>query len=81
MYNDYTKINYKLIKWFDLDIIYLNKIMIDIDFSLNEKKFNSNLKSINTKEINGRLECLDLDSYISFLRDISFKISKDLEMG
>lgn len=55
--------------------------MIDIDFSLNEKKFNSNLKSINTKEINGRLECLDLDSYISFLRDISFKISKDLEMG
>lgn len=79
MYNDYTKINYRLVNYFDLDVSYINKIMNDIDVSLNDKKFRSNINSINTKEVVGDLECLDLDDYIEFLKSISIRISKDLE--
>lgn len=79
MYNDYTKINYRLVKYFDLDVSYLNRIMNNIDLSLNDEKVNSNLNSINTKEVFGKLECLDLKSYISFLEDISLRISNELK--
>lgn len=78
MYRDYSSINYKLVKYFDLDLEYINDIMKAIDVSVNMDKFKSNLNNINSKFINDELECLDLSSYISFLKDVAVKISNDL---
>ena len=80
MYDDYTKINYKLIKYFDLDLVYINGIMNEIDLGVNKDKVNSNLKSINTKDVFGKLECIDLSRYISFLKNISIRISDELKL-
>lgn len=74
MYNDYSKINYELVKKFNLDVSYINKIMMDID-NVNEKKLSNNLKSINNKEVLSSLECLDINKFILFLEDVSIKIS------
>lgn len=83
MYNDYTKINYKLINSFDLDIVYINRVMNNINndenILINHDKYNFNLESINTKIKIEKLECIELDSYIRFLKEISIVIAKDLE--
>jgi len=79
IYNDYTKINYKLVKYFGLNVDYINKIMKSIKVPLNSNKFNVNLNCINKKQENGSLECIDLDSYISFLEDISIRIANELK--
>ena len=78
MYNDYTKINYKLVKYFDLDVSYISNIMKDIDLSIDKDKYDSNITSINRKEVSGELECLNLEHYIEFLKDVALKISNDL---
>lgn len=80
MYDDYTKINYPLIKYFDLDLVYINDIMNEIDLKINKDKFDFNLKSINNKDLFSELECMDLSSYISFLKSISIRISEELKI-
>jgi len=78
MYNDYTKINYLLVKEFDLDVDYINRIMYDIN-NVDVKKVKSNLDNINNKNCSYELECLELDKYILFLKEVSIKITKTLK--
>lgn len=77
IYDDYTKINYRLIKYFDLDVGYLNEIMNDFSISLNEEKYQSNLRSINSL-ILGTPKYINFDSYVNFLKDISMTIINEL---
>lgn len=74
MYNDYSKINYELVKRYNLDVSYINKIMMEID-NANEKKLSNNLNSINNKELLSELECLDINKFVVFLEDISIRIA------
>ena len=65
-------------KELDLDVDYINRIMYDIN-NVDVKKVKSNLDNINNKNCSYELECLELDKYILFLKEVSIKITKTLK--
>lgn len=79
IYSDYTIINYLLIEKFNLDIDFINKIMLEIPIDIDAKKYDKNLKCINQGKINEDLRCLNIDKYILFLEEISDVIVTELK--
>lgn len=73
MYNDYTNMNALLVKKYNLDLAFINKIMKKYKEELNENKYKLNIDSINDKTI-GKLQFIDFDKFCSFLEDTSKKI-------
>lgn len=78
MYKEYDIINYELLNRFDIDVDYLNKILINYQVPINEKKYNSNIQCLNLKELNGNLKYLSVDSFSKFLIEASNNIVKYL---
>lgn len=79
MYKEYDIINYELLNRFDIDVDYLNKILINYQVPINEKKYNSNIQCLNLKELNGNLKYLNVDSFSKFLIEASNNIVKYLK--
>jgi len=79
MYNDYSLINFKLVKEFNLNIDYLMKILkSDYEVEINQKKLDYNLKCLSNTSI-GKTTYLDIEDFSKFLSDISLTISKEIE--
>ena len=78
LYNDYTNMNYLLIKKFELDINYINRIMNDFDVKLNKNKYKSNVNSINNMQVFDTLKYIDFKKFVRFLEDISIRIANDI---
>lgn len=73
MYNDYTSMNYLLIKKYNLNLNYINFILNIHDAKLNKEKYLLNKKSINSLKI-GNLNYLDFDDFTKFLEETSMYI-------
>lgn len=80
IYNDYVNLNKILIDYFKLDLEYINMIMRDFSYKLDEDKYKLNLDSINYLDMNGELKYIKLNSYILFLEDISFRITEEIKV-
>lgn len=78
IYNDYVNLNKILIDYFELDLEYINIIMMNFTYKLDKDKYKLNLSSINYLDTSGELKYIKLDSYILFLENISFRISKEI---
>lgn len=78
IYNEYDKINYSLLKKFDIDSLKLIKILGKISLDVDEEKLDKNIKCLSNKEL-GETEYLDFDKLSSFLYNISFRISKEIK--
>ncbi len=73
MYNDYTNMNYLLIKKYNLDLNYINIIMNDFNVKLNKEKYLLNKKSINHLKTD-KLNYLDFKDFTEFLENTSMRI-------
>lgn len=79
IYNDYTDLNKLLVDYFKLDLKYINSIMSQFSCKLNIEKYELNIKSINYMETSGKLQHIDLKSYIPFLKEISIRIAMEVK--
>ena len=77
IYKDYDYLNYDLVKRFDLDLDYLNKILTNYKCKVLEDKLKYNLECLNQNK-KGKTTYLEIDSLSSFLKDISPVISDEL---
>ncbi len=78
IYKEYDLINYQLVKKFNLDILYLKKILSEISGDIDKNKLEKNLKCLLNKEI-GETKYLNLEKFSSFLYNISQKISEEIK--
>lgn len=79
MYKEYDIINYNLLRKFEIDVDYLNKILKDYEVPINQEKYNKNIKCLNLGDIDEDLKYLNVDSFSNFLIDASNNIVKYLE--
>lgn len=79
MYKEYDIINYELIEKFEIDIDYLNNILIDFSVPINETKYQKNIQCLNTNDSLENLTYLSLDSFAKFLNDTSIRIVNYIE--
>lgn len=79
MYEEYDIINYKILNKFNIDVNYLNKILINYEVPIDNKKYNKNIRCLNLGYINETLTYLDVDNFSSFLIDASNNIVKYLK--
>lgn len=78
IYQDYSAINYLLVKEFDLDIPYLVSVLSEINGNVNEEKKQLNLKFLTNKKTRDS-KYLDFKIFSSFLYNISSKICEDIQ--
>jgi len=78
IYEDYTNINYFLVKRFDLDLNYINKILANFEIELNEEKYRKNILWINTGKNCKKLKVLKEKDFSLFLENVAEKISGDI---
>lgn len=74
IYEEYDIINYKLLKKFDIDVKCLNEILKNFDVSIDNKKYEENIKSLNNGYCDKKLKYLNLEKFSEFLIDTSNKI-------
>ena len=67
MYNEYDIINYELLNVFNIDVGYLNSILKNFNVPIDEKKYSSNIKSLNNKIPCDNLKYLNVDDFSDFL--------------
>ena len=67
IYEEYDIINYKLLEKFNIDVKYLNEILKDFEVPVDDKKYESNIKSLNNGYINKELKYLNIDNFSNFL--------------
>lgn len=77
IYKEYDLINYQLVKEFNLDVLYLQKILSEINGDIDKEKLSKNLKSLLNKET-GETKYLNLDKFSDFLYNISQNISEEI---
>lgn len=81
IYKDYTIMNASLIKFFQLDINYLNKVlkMNDINnYKLDPEKYKKNVKCFNMLETDGQLRYINFDLFTKFLNETSDEIADEI---
>ena len=79
IYKDYDIISYKLVKRFNLDINYLNKVLSKFSIQINEKKLENNLRCLNNCDVNAKEYYLDIDDFSKFLIETSKLIVENLK--
>lgn len=79
MYNEYDIINYELLKTFNINVDYLNSILKDFNVPIDEKKYNSNITSLNNKIACNNLNYLNVEDFSNFLIRTSELIVKYLK--
>ena len=79
VYHDYDYLNSSLVKLFNLDINYLNKVLsyFPNKNQIDKYKLKYNIDCLNL-DITGKTKYLDIDSFANFLEDISKVISKEM---
>lgn len=75
IYEEYDIINYKLLKKFDIDVKYLNEILRNFYVSIDNKKYEENIKSLNNGYCDKKLKYLNVEKFSKFLIDTSNKIA------
>lgn len=78
IYEEYSLINYQLIKIFNLNVLDLLQILNNIDGDINKEKLNKNLEYLTNTKI-GKTKNLNIVKFSSFLYNISQKISEELK--
>lgn len=78
IYNEYDKINYSLVKRFDLDVEYLKKILKNFPVEINQEKLEYNLQCLSLRKMEAT-KYLMFESFADFLDKISEVISKEVE--
>ena len=78
IYKDYDYLNYDLVKKYNLDLDYLNKVLSNFDNKVLKEKLKYNLECLNQKS-EGKTTYLELESFTSFLNNVSEIISKELD--
>ena len=80
IYTDYTTMNPLLLKEFNLNLDYLNKLLKSINskYILNKEKYLKNVESINSLDTINKLIYINFETYIKFLKQVSEKITKEL---
>lgn len=78
IYRDYTKINYSLIRNFDIDVDELCSVLIDYKDDVDEEKLIENLTCLYTSET-GDGKYLKIEDFSKFLIDISDRICEDIK--
>lgn len=78
IYNEYSQINYQLVKKFKLDVEYLKKILKKFEVSINLDKLEYNLQCLSSTKV-GETSYLKFQDFSKFLYDISQVISKEIE--
>lgn len=78
IYKEYDAINYRLVKKFNLDVLYLQKILSEINEDIDSEKLTKNLECLSNKEI-GETKYLNFEDFSSFLYNIAQKISEEVK--
>lgn len=78
MYNEYSGINYTLVKKYKLDVKHISDIINTTNLKINKEKVKKNITSLNNKSIS-KTSYLKLKKYTNFLNDISVVIAEDLK--
>lgn len=71
MYKEYDIINYEILRRFNINIDYLNSILKDFNIPINEKKYNTNIRSLNNTDTSNNPSYLKIDSFSKFLIETS----------
>ncbi|MBR1386127.1 MAG: hypothetical protein IJ568_04805 [Bacilli bacterium] len=78
IYNDYDIINDLIIKKFNINISYLENILLSIDDDIDRDLLFYNLECLK-KNKNGVLKYLEEKKFLSFLENVSYKICDDIK--
>lgn len=78
MYNDYSLINYQLVKKFKLDVDYLKENLKDFLVAIDKNKLDYNLECLSNTII-GETKYLKFQEFSNFLYDIAQIISKEIK--
>lgn len=79
IYKEYDIINYRLLKMFKTNINYLNSILKNFNVSVDENKYNTNIRSLNNIDTSNNLRYLNIDDFSRFLIETSKLIAKYLK--
>ena len=79
LYDDYDIINKDIIDYFNIDIDYLNNILVNFSKDINEQKLIKNKECLKLN-INGNTKIIDKDDFIKFLDESSKRIYDDINM-
>ena len=78
IYNDYSIINYPLVKEYNLDTDYLKEVLSNYNEEISIDKLNDNISFLLSKEY-GNTTYIDCDSFSKFLYDVSNKIYEEVK--
>lgn len=77
IYSEYTKLNYKLVNMYDLDVLYLIDILNFNDDLVDALKLKENIDFLKIK-LDDDLEIFNLHSFSLFLEDISNRLCEEI---
>lgn len=77
IYTDYDYLNYDLVKFFELDTRYLSEVLQEFNCNIDKEKLKYNIECL-IQYTPGITRYIDYESFITFLKDISEVISKEL---
>lgn len=78
IYNEYSNINYTLVKKYKLDVEHISDIIYTSNVNLNLEKVKKNINCLNNKKIY-KTTYINLKKYIIFLNTISIEIANELK--
>ena len=78
IYNEYNKINYQLVRKFELDVESLKEVLKKFEVSIDTDKLNYNLECLSIVDV-GETTYLKFQDFSNFLYNISQVISKEIE--
>ena len=78
IYKEYDILNKDIIKHFNIDVLYLKKILTNFPNDINTLKLQKNIECLDLN-IEDKLEILDKDDFILFLENSSFRILEEIK--
>ena len=81
VYDDYDVLNNDLVKYYDIDPIYIEDVLTRYsDDKVNKSKLNNNIRCLKLSK-EGELKLLDKDKFISFIDKVIGMFVKELDKG
>ena len=77
IYKDYDYLNHLLVKKFNIDIDYIENVLMKYDCKIIEEKLKYNINCLKQNKI-GKTHYLNINSFSKFLKEVSKTISEEL---